>query len=98
MTTKSVHLSLASTNTKVCRVTVRNDSGMNIRVRAATDESQKTRNKKQNGLAHSRFIVCSLRNKKKHCLIRESSFSGACAKEPINNLSQVTWLCTWLPK
>ena len=68
-------------------------------LRAATDESQKTRNKKQNGLVHSRFIVCvTPKQKKKHCLIRESSFSGACAKEPINNLSQVTWLCTWLPK
>ena len=67
-------------------------------LRAATDESQKTRNKKQNGLAHLRFIVCVTPKQKKHCLIRESSFSGACAKEPINNLSQVTWLCTWLPK
>ena len=28
------------------------------KLRAATKESQKTRNKKQNGLAHSRFIVC----------------------------------------
>ena len=62
-------------------------------------KKQETRNKKQNGLAHSRFIVCvTPKQKKKHCLIRESSFSGACAKEPINNLSQVTWLFTWLPK
>ena len=62
-------------------------------------KKQETRNKKQNGLAHSRFIVCvTPKQTKKHCLIRESSFSGACAKEPIDNLSQVTWLCTWLPK
>ena len=27
-------------------------------VRAAANESQKTRNKKQKGLAHSQFIVC----------------------------------------
>ena len=27
-------------------------------LRAATNESQKTRNKKQNGLAHLRFLVC----------------------------------------
>ena len=32
MTTKSVHLSLASTNTNICRVTVIDDSGLNIRV------------------------------------------------------------------
>ena len=32
MPTKSVHLSLASTNTNVCRVTVTDDSGLNIRV------------------------------------------------------------------
>ena len=43
-------------------------------IRAATNESQKTRNKKQNGLAHSRFIVCVTPKQKKHCLIRESSF------------------------
>ena len=70
-------------------------------LRAATDESQKTRNKKQETKRFSTFAVYRLRHsetKKKHCLIRESSFSGACAKEPINNLSQVTWLCTWLPK
>ena len=34
--------------------------------RAATDESQKTRNKKQNGLAHSRFIVCVTPKQKKN--------------------------------
>ena len=70
-------------------------------LRAATDESQKTRNKKQETKRFSTFAVYRLRHsetKKKHCLIRESSFSGACAKEPINNLSQVTWLCTLLPK
>ena len=71
------------------------------RLRAATDESQKTRNKKQETKRFSTFAVYRLRHsetKKKHCLIRESSFSGACAKKPINNLSQVTWLCPWLPK
>ena len=35
-------------------------------LRAATDESQKTRNKKQNGLAHSRFIVCVTPKQKKN--------------------------------
>ena len=42
--------------------------------RAAANESQKTRNKKQNGLAHLQFIVCVTPKQKKHCLIRESSF------------------------
>ena len=37
-------------------------------VRAATDESQETRNKKQNGLAHSRFIVCVTPKQKKTLL------------------------------
>ena len=32
MTTKPVHLSLASTNTNVCRVTITHNSGLNIRV------------------------------------------------------------------
>ena len=40
-------------------------------LRAATNESQKTRNKKQNGLAHLRFLVCVTPKQKKHCLIRE---------------------------
>ena len=35
-------------------------------LRAATDQSQKTRNKKQNGLAHSRFIVCVTPKQKKN--------------------------------
>ena len=43
-------------------------------LRAAANESQKTRNKKQNGLAHSRFIVCVSPKQKKHCLIRGSGF------------------------
>ena len=44
-------------------------------LRAATNESQETRIKKQNGLAHSRFLVCvTPKQKKKHCLIQESSF------------------------
>ena len=38
-------------------------------------KKQETRNKKQNGLAHLRFLVCvTPKQKKKHCLIRESSF------------------------
>ena len=41
-------------------------------LRAATDESQKTRNKKQNGLAHLRFLVCVTPKQKKHCLIRDA--------------------------
>ena len=32
MTTKSVHLSLASTNTDVCRVTVTDDTDLKIRI------------------------------------------------------------------
>ena len=35
-------------------------------VRAGANESQKTRNKKQNGLAHSRFIVCVTPKQKKN--------------------------------
>ena len=41
-----------------------NESWETRLLRAATDESQKTRNKKQNGLAHSRFIVCVTPKKK----------------------------------
>ena len=38
-------------------------------------KKQQTRIKKQNGLAHLRFLVCvTPKQKKKHCLIRESSF------------------------
>ena len=62
---------------------------------------RESKNKKQETKRFSTFAVYRLHHsetKKKHCLIRESSFGGACAKEPINNLSQVTWLCTWLPK
>ena len=61
-------------------------------------KNQETRNKRQNGLAHSRFIVCVTPNQEKHCLIRESCLNGTCAKQPINNISEVTWLCTWLAK
>ena len=35
-------------------------------VRAAANESQKTRNKKQNGLAHLRFPVCVTPKQKKN--------------------------------
>ena len=71
------------------------DCNTNRTVRAGANESKKTRNKKQNGLAHSRFIVCVTPKQKKHCLIQESCLSGTCAKQPINNISEVTWLCTW---
>ena len=37
-------------------------------------KKQETRIKKQNGLAHLRFLVCDTTKQKKHCLIRESSF------------------------
>ena len=39
-------------------------------------KKQETRIKKQNGLVHLRFLVCVTpkQKKKKHCLIRESSF------------------------
>ena len=54
-------------------------------------DSQKTRNKKQNGLAYSRFIICvTPKQTKKHCLIRESCFSGTYAKQPINNIGVST--------
>ena len=46
-------------------------------LRAATNESQKTRNKNQETKRFSTFAVSRLRHsetKKKHCLIRESSF------------------------
>ena len=49
-------------------------SGTLISLRAATNESKKTRNKKQNGLAHLQCLVCVTPKQKKHCLIRESSF------------------------
>ena len=39
-----------------------------LSLRAATNESQKTRNKKQDGLAHSRFIVCVTPKQKKTLL------------------------------
>ena len=51
--------------------------------------------------ALSTFTVYRLRHsetKKKHCLIRESCLSGICAKQPINNITEVTWLCTWFTK
>ena len=64
--------------------------------RESKNTKQKTRNKT---VKHSRDLSsASLRNKKKHCLIRESCLSGTCAKQPINNISEVTWLCTWFPK
>ena len=69
-----------------------------LTLRAAANESQKTRNKKQNGLALSRFIVCVTPKQKKHCLIWESCFSETCVKQLINNLFQVTWLWSWLAK
>ena len=68
-------------------------------LRAATNESQKTRNKKQNGLAHLRFLVCVTPKQKKNIAwFGNQVFSKTCVKQPINNLSQVTWLCTWLVK
>ena len=72
-----------------------------LTVKAAANESQKTRNKKQETKRFSTFAVYRLRHsetKKKHCLIRESCLNGTCAKQPINNISEVTWLCTWLAK
>ena len=69
-----------------------------VSVKPGANESQKTRNKKQNGLAHSRFNVCVTPKQKKHSLIRESCLSGTCAKQPINNVSEVTWLCTLFSK
>ena len=35
---------------------------------------RESKNKKQNGLAHLRFLVCVTPKQIKHCLIRESSF------------------------
>ena len=49
--------------------------GWLLNLRAGANKSQKTRNKKQNGLAHLWFFVSvTPKHKKKHCLIRESSF------------------------
>ena len=48
-----------------------------VLLRAATNESQKTRNNNQETKRFSTFAVSRLRHsetKKKHCLIRESSF------------------------
>ena len=38
-------------------------------LRAATNESKKTRNKKQNGLAHLRFLVCVTPKQQKKTLL-----------------------------
>ena len=73
------------------------DTHSNSQLKPGANESQKTRNKKQNSLAYSRFNVCITPKQNKHCLIRESRFSGICAKHPINSISEVTWLCTWFP-
>ena len=61
---------------------------------------RESKNKKQETKRLSTFAVYRLRHSetKKHCLIRESCFSGTCAKQPSNNISEVTWLCTWFPK
>ena len=37
-----------------------------LSIKPGANESQKTRNKKQNGLAHSRFIVCVTPEQKKN--------------------------------
>ena len=39
---------------------------INKYIKHGANESQKTRNKKQNGLAHSRFIVCVTPKQKKN--------------------------------
>ena len=61
-------------------------------------KKQETRNKKQNGLAHLRFLVCVTPKQKNIAWFENQVFSETCVKQPINNLSQVTWLCTWLAK
>ena len=62
-------------------------------------KKQETRNKKQNGIAHLRFLVC-VTPKQRNTLLdsRIKFFIETCVKQPINNLSQVTWLCAWLAK
>ena len=70
-------------------------------LRAATNESQKTRNKNQETKRFSTFAVSRLRHsetKKNIAWFENQVFSETCVKQPINNLSQVTWLCTWLAK
>ena len=55
-------------------------------VKPGANESKK--NTKQETKRFSTFAVYRLRHsetKIKHCLIRESHFSGTCAKQPINN-------------
>ena len=74
-------------------------SGSRHLLKPGANESQK--NTKQATKRFSTFAVYRLHHSettKKHCLIRESCFSGTCAKQPINNISEVTWLCTWFPK
>ena len=74
---------------------------IDLSLRAGGNESKKTRNKKQETKRFNTFAVYRLRHsetKQKHCLIRESCLNGTCAKQPINNISEVTWLCTWFPK
>ena len=69
---------------------------------AKARRKRESKNKKQETKRFSTFAVYRLRHsetkEKKHCLIRESCFSGTCAKQPINNISEVTWLCTWFQK
>ena len=55
-----------------------------MRVRAGANESQKTRNKKQNGLAHSRFIVCVTLKKKKKLLDSRIMIKGRHRRESKN--------------
>ena len=63
---------------------------------------RESKNKKQGTKGFSTFAVYRLchseTKKQQHCLIRESCFSGTYAKQPVNNLYQVTWLSIWLPK
>ena len=68
-------------------------------LKPGANESKK--NTKQKTKWFSTYTVYRLRRsetKKQQRLIRKSCFSGTCAKQPINNISEVTWLCTWFPK
>ena len=75
-----------------------------VSLKPGAKKLQKTQNKKHEPKWFSTSAVYRLsRRNKKHCFAKQRFAnqtlldSRTCAKQPINNLSQVTWLCTWLP-
>ena len=55
---------------------------------------RESKNKKQETKRFSTFAVSRLR----HSETKKTLLFAKRVKQPINNLSQVTWLCTWLAK